>query len=81
MNHDFCPADMFTLSSCHHILGQWKILVQMAIDTEAVFSTSCSREKMCCLKQHGNMREATANWHSLLTPKFEINYCKVVAHI
>jgi len=56
MNHDFCQADMFTLSSCHQIFHQWKILVQMATDAEAVFSTNCSREKKCCLKHHGNMR-------------------------
>jgi len=73
-----------TCLHCPLAIKYWvngKSLVRMATDAEAVFSTSCSREKMCCLKHHGNMREATANWHSLLTPNFETNYYKVVAQI
>lgn len=53
----------------------------MATDAEAVFSTNCSTEKMYCLQHNGNMREATANWHSLLTQNFETDYCKMEAQI
>jgi hypothetical protein len=65
------------ISVKHQILGQWKILVCMATDTVTVFSTDCSTEKCAAC----NMRESTANWHSLLTPNFETDYRKMVAQI
>lgn len=65
------------ISIKHQILGQWKILVWMATDEDAVFSTDCSTEKCAAC----NMRESTANWHSLLTPNFETDYWKTVAQI